>query len=203
MVSAAFLVSSLLVIVIPGPDLALITQLVVVRGRLRPAVAAAAGMVTAGAVHAGLGALGLAVLLATRPALFTAVRWAGAVVLLGMAALALRAALRPVPPAAVQPPLPDRRAFVQGARCTGANPKVGLFLMAFLPQFVPPGVNPAAGVAVLAAIYLSLVLVWLLTWMALVGLLSRFVRSPAVARGANVCTAIVFTVFAGGLLLSG
>lgn len=209
MITLAFVGSSLLVITMPGPDLALITRLVLTRGRLRPAVAAAAGMITAGAVQVTVGALGLAVLLATRPTLFTAFRWAGAAVLLGMAALALRSALRSPAPGAASPhpgavPGPDPpagRAFWLGLLCTGSNPKVGLFLMAFLPQFVPPGAEPTTAVAVLAAVYLGLGLLWLLVWMNAVSRVATLVPGPTVARIADLLTGVVFTYFGLRLFL--
>jgi threonine/homoserine/homoserine lactone efflux protein len=144
MLTRTFFASSLVVIMIPGPDLALVTRLMFRYERVRPAMAAAGGMITAGAVHVAVGMLGLAVLLASRPDIFAALRWAGAAVLLTWATLALRSALRPAAPGPPQPPdLADRGAFLQGLLCTGANPKVGIFLIAFLPQFVPP--RDAAG----------------------------------------------------------
>ncbi|MER6199581.1 LysE family translocator [Streptomyces sp. NPDC001586] len=204
--------SSLIVIMMPGPDLVLITGLVL-NGSLRVATAAALGMITAGAVQAGLGAAGLAALLAASPELFAAFRWAGALVLLGWAVLALRRfsrpagsedAAAPAGAAAVMAAGPsERQAFVQGLLCTGSNPKVGIFLMAFLPQFVPAGMTPEAGVPLLAACYLALGLVWLLTWMRLVHRLARHLRSPRTLRIADGLTAVVFGVFAVRLALGG
>jgi threonine/homoserine/homoserine lactone efflux protein len=203
-ITFTFLASSLVVIMTPGPDLALITQLVFTRRRLRPAVDAALGMITAGAVHVTVGALGLAVLLAVEPTLFTAFRWVGAVVLLGMAVLALRSALRSPNPAELpNPDAPAGRAFLQGLLCTGTNPKVGVFLMAFLPQFVPPEVEPMSGVAQLAAVYLGLGLLWLLAWMTLIHRVTRFVHIPTASRVTNGLTAVVFTFFALRLFLEG
>jgi threonine/homoserine/homoserine lactone efflux protein len=203
MITLTFLVSSLVVIMTPGPDLALITQLVLTRGR-PPAMAAAAGMITAGALQVTIGALGLAVLLATEPALFTAFRWAGVVTLLGMAVLALRAALRRSEPGArAGPPAPTRRAFLHGLLCTGTNPKVGLFLLAFLPQFVPPGVSPGGGLALLATVYLAMGLLWLLVWMTLIKRLAGHVHTPTAARITNALTAVVLTFFAVWLGLDG
>ncbi|GGR99836.1 hypothetical protein Snoj_69780 [Streptomyces nojiriensis] len=216
----------------PGPDLVMITNLVL-NGSLRVATAAALGMITAGAVQAGLGAAGLAALLAASPGLFAAFRWAGAVVLLGWAVLALRRATRragaaapaPSPQAAVtvpahaageptaSPPPPGRaagdagpsvrQAFGQGLLCTGSNPKVGIFLMAFLPQFVPVGMAPEVGVPLLAACYLALGLLWLLTWMRLVHRLAPHLRSPRVLRITDSLTAVVFGLFAVRLALGG
>ncbi|MFD9371548.1 LysE family translocator [Streptomyces sp. NPDC060020] len=97
----------------------------------------------------------------------------------------------------------ERQAFVQGLLCTGSNPKVGIFLMAFLPQFVPAGMTPEAGVPLLAACYLALGLIWLLTWMRLVHRLARHLRSPRTLRIADGLTAVVFGVFALRLALGG
>jgi threonine/homoserine/homoserine lactone efflux protein len=185
----------------PGPDLLLIARLVLTHGRTRPAEAAAAGMITAGAAQVSLGAAGLAALLAVNPALFVAFRWAGAAVLLGWAVLALRSALRPVNGDTTLPEPPAQRAFLQGLLCTGSNPKVGVFLMAFLPQFVPAGVDPASGIARLAAIYLAMGLLWLLVWTNLVHRLSRFVRVPTTSRIADGVIAVVFGFFAARLIL--
>ncbi len=204
LITVTFLLSSLVVIMTPGPDLALITQLVLTRGRLRPAMAAAVGMITAGALQVTIGALGLAVLLAAEPTLFAALRWVAAAVLLGMASLALRAALRPADPALPPDPTPPAgRTFLYGLLCTGTNPKVGVFLMAFLPQFVPRGVAMGGGVALLAAVYLGMGWVWLLIWMTVVQRLARFVHTPTVARIANGTTAVVFTFFALRLIFGG
>ncbi|MFJ6480788.1 MULTISPECIES: LysE family translocator [unclassified Streptomyces] len=216
----------------PGPDLVMITNLVL-NGSLRVATAAALGMITAGAVQAGLGAAGLAALLAASPGLFAAFRWAGAVVLLGWAVLALRRATgragtgapAPPPKATVAvpahatgqppagPPVPGRaagnagpsvrQAFGQGLLCTGSNPKVGIFLMAFLPQFVPAGTAPEIGVPLLAACYLALGLLWLLIWMRLVHRLAPHLRSPRVLRITDGLTAVVFGLFAVRLALGG
>ncbi|MEU3096250.1 LysE family translocator [Streptomyces sp. NPDC006967] len=206
----AFLTSSLVVIMAPGPDLALMTRLVLA-GSPRTAAPAAFGMIAAGAVQAALGALGLAALLAARPDLFTAFRWAGAAILLVWAYQELRTALRPSPATAAPGPGglaedPLRgpwRPFGQGLLCTGSNPKVGIFLMAFLPQFVPSGMDPTAGMVVLACCYLSLGLAWLLVWMRLVHRLSRHLNSPSAQRLTSGLTAAVFGVFALRLALSG
>ncbi|MYU25352.1 LysE family translocator [Streptomyces sp. SID8352] len=205
----AFLTSSLVVIMAPGPDLALMTRLVLA-GSPHTAAPAAFGMIAAGALQVALGALGLAALLAARPDLFTAVRWAGAAVLSVWAYQALRAALRTAATAAPgpedradNPPRGRWRVFGLGLLCTGSNPKVGIFLMAFLPQFVPSGMDPTVGVVVLACCYLALGLAWLLVWMRLVHRLSRHLNSPSAQRLTSGLTAAVFGLFALRLALGG
>jgi threonine/homoserine/homoserine lactone efflux protein len=200
MVGAAFLASSLVVVMAPGPDLVLITGLVLRSRRRGPALAAAAGMITAGALQAALGFAGLAVLLRTNPALFAALRWLGAAVLFRWGLLAVRSALRPRVAAAL-PPVPAGRAYLRGFASTASNPKVGVFLMAFLPQFVPAG-QPASAFALLAAVYLGIVLLWLVTWTNLVHRLAPLLARPAVARGADALIGAVFLIF-GLRLLAG
>ncbi|MFG2139890.1 LysE family translocator [Streptomyces sp. NPDC048650] len=205
MISGWFLGSALLVILTPGPDAALVTQLVLRTGRRAPALAAAAGMLTAGAAHATLAISGVSLVLAGRPELFTAVRWCGAAVMLLWGLRALRSALRRPPaadrpgPDADRPPPPSlRRCWLQGLLCTGANPKVGLFLLAFLPQFVPPGEPPARTMAVLAAVHLSLAALWLAVLSGGVFLLRRWAaarRPDAGAGAARVVEALVGAVF--------
>ncbi|UQA97267.1 LysE family translocator [Streptomyces halobius] len=206
MISGFFLGSSLLVITTPGPDAALVTQLVLRTGRRTPALAAAVGMLTAGALHATLAISGVSLVLAGRPELFTAVRWCGAAVMLLWGIRALRAALRPDCPSPREPgqdarqPAPTslRRCWLQGLLCTGSNPKVGLFLLAFLPQFVPPGDPPARTMAVLAAVHLSLAALWLAFLSGAVHLLRRWVaaRRPHAGAGmGRVVEAVVGTVF--------
>ncbi|SER08790.1 LysE family translocator [Actinokineospora terrae] len=202
MVSTTFVVGSLLVIMTPGPDLALLTRLLLTHRRPHPAVAAALGMVTAGAAHLVVGSLGLAALLATRPGLYRGFCVAGAVVLLVMAALALRSALSPVAPGGVVAAPPAGRAYLQGFLCTGTNPKVGLFLMAFLPQFIPAGSDPIAGLTPLAVVYLGLVMLWLLVWITLVRRLSALLHTPLALRVTDGVVAVVFTVFAVRTLLT-
>ncbi|MEU4847859.1 LysE family translocator [Streptomyces gilvosporeus] len=207
MISGWFLGSSLLVITTPGPDAALVTQLVLRTGRRAPAYAAAAGMLTAGAAHATLAISGVSLVLAGRPGLFTAVRWGGAALMLLWGLRALRSALRghrspdaPGPASGRPPPVSLRRCWLQGLLCTGANPKVGLFLLAFLPQFVPPGEPPARTMAVLAAVHLSLAALWLALLSGAVHLLRRWVtarRPDAGAGAARVVEAVVGTVFIG------
>ncbi|KAA2252534.1 LysE family translocator [Solihabitans fulvus] len=201
MITAAFLLSSLAVIMTPGPDLALITQLVVRYRRRGPALVAATGMISAGAVQALLGFVGLAVLLRTNPGLFAALRWVGAAALLVWGLLAFRAALRPAAHDPAEAVVPSRRAFLQGFLCTGSNPKVGLFLMAFLPQFVPRSAAPAPAMALLGVVYLSMGFLWLLTWINLVHPLRHRMFAPTFVRIADALVGAVFVTFAVRLAL--
>ena len=84
----AFVTASLIIIVVPGVDFALLTRLVVRYGR-SAGFTALGGLVVGGTVHATLASLGLSVLLLNSPALYTALRIAGALYLLYLGAMAL------------------------------------------------------------------------------------------------------------------
>lgn len=98
------------------------------------ALAAAAGVSGGGMVHVALAGLGLGAAVAAVPWLFEVIRWVGVAYLLWLAWASLRAG-------PVQPDVPAVRpgaAFRQGLVVNLTNPKVILFVLAFVPQFVDP-----------------------------------------------------------------
>jgi len=141
---AGYLLACLVLVVTPGPDMAFVLGQTL-SGGARRGWAATAGVYAGVSVHIVLAALGVAALVAANPALFTALRIAGALYLLWLGAQAIRAALRrphaqgdEAPPAISLP-----AAFRQGFVTNLLNPKVGLFFLAFVPLFVDPGRSPA------------------------------------------------------------
>jgi len=107
----------------PGPDLGSSPQLVLTPERRLPAVAARRRDDHAGAVQVTMGPRPRRVM-AAEHALFTALRWMAAAVLLGMAALAC---VRPERPDPRHRPTPIRQPGVRSAtHVTGPNPKVGV-----------------------------------------------------------------------------
>lgn len=106
------------------------------RSGWRPAMAANFGIAVGGMVHTLLAALGLGALIAAHPAAFEAIRWLGVGYLLWLAVSALRAS--PFAREAQVVPTSTILAFWQGLMVNLLNPKVILFILAFLPQFVTP-----------------------------------------------------------------
>jgi threonine/homoserine/homoserine lactone efflux protein len=141
---ASYLLACLILVVTPGPDMAFVLGQTL-SGGARRGWAATAGVYAGVLVHVGLAAAGIAALVAASPALFAALRIAGAVYLLYLGLQALRAAFRGgaagAAPAAAAASL--GAAFRQGLVTNLLNPKVSLFFLAFLPLFVDPGRSPA------------------------------------------------------------
>lgn len=100
-----------------------------------PAAAASAGISTGALIHAGAAGLGLSALVAAHPWAFEAIRWAGIAYLLWLAWAGWRAG-DVTQGQAGAPGL--ARAFITGLTVNLTNPKVILFVLAFLPQFVDP-----------------------------------------------------------------
>ncbi len=107
----------------------------------KAAVAASAGISTGAFFHAAAAGLGLSALIAALPWAFDAIRWLGVAYLLWLALQSLRGGAV----ASGAPPVRAARAFRDGLLVNLTNPKVILFVLAFVPQFV----DPASG-AVLA-----------------------------------------------------
>ena len=100
----------------------------------RAALAAGGGIALGGMVHVTLAGLGLGAVVAAQPWLFDAIRWAGVAYLLWLAL----AALRHVPRRDGAGTMRAGRAFRDGLVVSLSNPKVILFVLAFVPQFVDP-----------------------------------------------------------------
>lgn len=133
---AAFLAAGIVLNLTPGADV-MFAMASGAQGGWRSGIAAAAGVSAGSLVHTALTAFGLAALLAAHPGAFDVIRWAGAAYLLWLAWKSWHAA--PMPSAGA---LRLSRAFGRGFLTNLLNPKVALFLMAFLPQFADPTRSP-------------------------------------------------------------
>jgi threonine/homoserine/homoserine lactone efflux protein len=142
---AEFLAFAVVLILIPGPDFAVVTRNTLVGGRRRgrwTALGVSSSNLTQGtAAAAGLGAL----IVQVQP-LFEAVKWAGVGYLVYLGAQAIRSAVRGEYPL-VGGDEPGHRDGLNGWRqgfiSNITNPKVLVFYLAVLPQFLTPGASLA------------------------------------------------------------
>jgi len=111
------------------------------RGGPRAAMAANLGIGAGCLFHLFAAGLGLSALLAAAPGLFDLIRWAGVTYLIWLAVQALRHS----PGATAGAPIRPRRAFRDAMAVNVLNPKVALFVLAFIPQFVDPGRGAVLG----------------------------------------------------------
>jgi threonine/homoserine/homoserine lactone efflux protein len=155
MITVEFLVTSLIVVLIPGTGVVFTVSTGLLRGR-RASVVAALGC-TAGIVpHLLATVLGLAALMHTSAVAFQMLKYAGVVYLLYLAYATWR----------------DKSAFVVAGAPSGStamgliikaillnilNPKLTIFFLAFLPQFVEQGASsPLAQLLLLSGVFMAM-----------------------------------------------
>lgn len=137
----AFLPAALALNLTPGADMMFCLGQGL-RSGPRAAVAGSAGISAGLMVHVLLAGLGLGALVAALPWLFDAIRWAGVAYLLYLAWQALRGGSDP---GRKGPGLRPAQAFRSGALINLSNPKVILFILAFVPQFLRPEAGSVLG----------------------------------------------------------
>jgi threonine/homoserine/homoserine lactone efflux protein len=135
-----FMAAVLVLNATPGVDL-LLTVTRTAQSGARAGAMAALGITAGCALHALAAAFGLAALLAWSATAFTLLKWAGAAYLAWLGIGMLRAAWRGDAPAApgqaAVAPASGGADFRRGLLSNILNPKVALFMLAFLPQFIP------------------------------------------------------------------
>ncbi len=136
---ALFVVSGLLLNMMPGPDSLLIMLRSGSQG-WRAGSVAALGIGTGVMVHVLAAALGLSALLSASAELFTVIKLAGALYLvyLGVSLFRQPAANSTAGAAVTLPVLSYGQIYRQGVLTNVLNPKVALFFLAFVPQFIAP-----------------------------------------------------------------
>ncbi|RYF74162.1 MAG: LysE family translocator [Comamonadaceae bacterium] len=153
-----FLITSLIVVVSPGPG-ALLTVAAGLSGGARAAAVTALGCTLGIVPHLLAAVTGLAALLHASATAFDVLRYVGVAYLLYMGWATWRS------PAALQvrTDAPERST---GARIAEAmlvnllNPKLSLFFLTFLPQFIAPGeAQPAARMAQLSLVFMAMTFV--------------------------------------------
>ncbi|MEO6659949.1 MAG: LysE family translocator [Burkholderiaceae bacterium] len=154
---AAFLATSFVLAVAPGPGVVYIVARTAAQGR-RAGLASVAGVALGNLCNAVAASFGLATLFAASAAAFTVVKWAGAAYLIYLGVRALR----PVRSTAVSSEFraPGHNAvFREGFTVGVLNPKTALFFAALLPQFMEPAQSAAIQGIVLAVVFVGIAVV--------------------------------------------
>ncbi len=124
----------------PGPAMLYAAGQTLARGR-SSGLLAAAGIHLGGYVHVLAAAAGLTVLFSAVPALYLAVKLAGAGYLVWLGLSLIRQSRQSLPGATAVSARSGRRAFVESITVEVLNPKTAIFFFAFLPQFVDPAAS--------------------------------------------------------------
>lgn len=175
------------VIVVPGPDTAIVTKNALLHGR-GAALGTAFGVETGLAVWTVASAFGVASLVRASDPAFTALKLIGAAYLVWLGIQALLASRRggshADPDSAGRARLDGRGGFRQGLISDLANPKIGAFFTGLLPQFAGPGHSVLLPFLALGGLFVLMTVIWLCGY-ALVA-----VRASAVLQRRRVKAAI-------------
>ena len=129
-----FVAAALALLLVPGPAVFYVVACGVEGGRVAGLVSCL-GVEVGILAHAAFAAVGLSAVPASSTTAFAVVKWLGAAYLIWLGLKRLLGRDEEDAPAAVEPE-PLSRLFSQGVIVQVLNPKVALFLLAFLPQFV-------------------------------------------------------------------
>jgi threonine/homoserine/homoserine lactone efflux protein len=152
---AVFVVSALVLLVIPGPAVLYIVAQSISRGRLA-GIVSMFGIQVGGLVHVAAAAAGLSALLMRSAVAFDVVKYAGAAYLVFLGARRLLGHEQDEAPG-TRPERSLWRLFGQGIVVNVLNPKTALFFFAFLPQFVDVDAGSVAlQIATLGVVFILL-----------------------------------------------
>lgn len=202
----AFIGACLAVIIVPGPDLALLLRNAAVAGR-SAAAATAGGIMTGNTILATAAVAGLTALLQASGPLYNAIRLAGAAYLIYLGVRALIGLARPngspdrTEEAPARPSLPRSHAFRQGLLSNLLNPKVAAFYLALFPQFTLPGMPTLAQHTLLAALFCLLSSAWYVLLIAILGRVQTWLQRRKVQRTITGTSAAALITLGTGLAI--
>jgi RhtB (resistance to homoserine/threonine) family protein len=195
-----FLAISILLIVIPGPDTAMVTKNAVVGGR-RSGVFAALGVSIGLTIWTAAAALGIAALLRASEVGFDALKIAGAIYLAWIGIQMLRSRGLTADAAQGARVASGVRSLRQGVLSDLGNPKIAVFFTSLLPQFVHGRGSAFVPLLFLGGLFAVLTLFWLAVYALAVGQASGWLRRPAVRQALDRFTGVVLIGFGVRLAL--
>jgi RhtB (resistance to homoserine/threonine) family protein len=196
-VGAHFLVFigvSAIVILIPGPDTAVVTKNVLAHGR-RAALGTSLGVSAGLSLWTVAAAAGIASVLRASAVAFTVLKLIGALYLIWLGVQALRTAGRAAAAEQVsrpaRPVLGALGGFRQGLVSDLANPKIGIFFTSLLPQFVDPGHAVLLPFLALGAVFVLMTMLWLSAYCLIAARAAETLKRPRVSAALDRVTGVV------------
>jgi len=149
---AFFAVTTLALLLIPGPSVLFIVARTLEHGR-RGGLTSMLGVETGALLHVFAATVGLGALVAASPRALLVLKLAGAAYLVWMGVRALRGRtdLSAAPGSGG-----DGKLYRQGLVVDALNPKTAMFFVAFLPQFVDPAGDVALQTLMLGLVFVAL-----------------------------------------------
>ncbi len=193
-----FLTAALTLNLTPGNDMMYVLGQSI-KGGARSGIAASFGIATGSLIHLALVAAGIAVVLSRYPAVFDAIRWAGAAYLVWIAYRTLASPAGHLASGSGERSL--MAAWRDGVLVNTFNPKTIVFMFAFLPPFIrPENGMPLLQLFILGMIFnLGGTVINCLVATFSGGIGETLKHSPRIARGFAIASASLFLLLAARL----
>ncbi len=185
-----FLLVALLVVVVPGVDMALVTRNTV-RGGRRAGFVTTAGILAGVCMHATAAILGLSAIIAASASAYQVVKLAGAVYLIGLGVRGLLAARSARPVTMPIEPRIERSPFLEGFMTNVLNPKLAVFFLSLMPQFVVSSSPALPQLALLSAVFLVVGAAWLTVYVTTIDRVGAMLRRPSMSRAIDAISGTV------------
>ena len=161
-----------ILVILPGPDFALIAKISLMNGRPQ-GQAAAVGVALGICVHTTAAMLGISAIIAQSVLWFSILKYVGAAYLVWLGIHALRS----------------------GQAVNALNPKAVLIFLTFLPQFMDPHAPLAPQFLTLGSIMSGLCLFWYVPLAYMLGRIRHIFENSRFQKWMQRCTGLVFIAF--------
>lgn len=193
-----FLFMCVCLIILPGPDTAIVTKNTISIGKIG-GLKTAFGTCCALLIHTSAAILGLSAIIVKSALLFSIFKYVGAIYLTYLGIKALWSLKKKDETASVEMNAEGRfhstSCFKQGFLTDLLNPKVAVLFLTFLPQFVVPGTNTFIPFLIMGITYTVLTAIWFLLYVYLINHISVFMKKPKTQKMIEAITGTILIGF--------
>lgn len=193
-----FIIMSICLIILPGPDTAMATKNTLTSGKMG-GVKTVFGTCIALLIHTLAAVIGLSAIIVKSAFLFSIFKYVGAIYLvyLGIKALLSLKDKNSIDTNELPMKHADENSscFRQGFLTNLLNPKIAVFFLTFLPQFLSPDYNTLVQFLIMGLTYLVLTVIWFAFYIFLIDKISVFMKKTATQRYIQGITGIVLIGF--------
>jgi RhtB (resistance to homoserine/threonine) family protein len=193
-----FIVMSILLIILPGPDTGLATKNTIAYGK-KGGLKTVLGITSGLFIHTFAAVLGLSAIIVKSAFLFSAFKYIGAIYLIYLGFISLwslrKKEVTIEGDEQKQSKYQGASCFRQGFLTNLLNPKVAVFFLTFLPQFVVPESNAFLQLFAMGVIYTGLTFVWFVLYVSLIDYISAWMKKPSAQHVIQGITGFVLVGF--------
>ncbi len=192
-----FALTSFLLIIVPGPDTAIVTRNTIVH-KTTGGFQTLIGTCLALSIHTTAAVIGLSAIIMQSAVIFTIFKYVGAAYLIYLGVKALfEMKKRGYGSVDEEEALPsqNKSLMLQGFLTNISNPKVAVFFLTLMPQFVQPGANTIVTFSILGAIYLIIQFLWFVAYIYVINYARVWMKKASVKKAMDGLTGAVFIGF--------